>query len=26
LLGAYLLPGALFGPWATAVAIRIALE
>lgn len=26
LLGAYLVPGALFGPWATAVAIRIALE
>ena len=26
LLGAYLLPGALFGPWATAVALRIALE
>lgn len=26
LLGAYLLPGAFFGPWATAVAIRIALE
>ncbi len=26
LLGAYLLPGALFGPWAAAAAIRIALE
>jgi len=26
LLGAYLLPSALFGPWAAAVAIRIALE
>lgn len=26
LLGAYLLPAALFGPWAAAVAIRIALE
>ena len=26
LIGAYLLPAALFGPWATAVAIRIALE
>ena len=26
LRGAYLLPGALFGPWAPAVAIRIALE
>ncbi len=26
LIGAYLLPGVLFGPWATAVAIRIALE
>lgn len=26
LIGAYLLPGVLFGPWATAVAVRIALE
>lgn len=26
LLGAYLLPSALFGPWVAAVAIRIALE
>lgn len=26
LLGAYLLPTALFGPWAAAVAIRISLE
>jgi heme exporter protein B len=26
LLGAYLLPSALFGPWAAAAAIRIALE
>lgn len=26
LLGAYLLPSLLFGPWAAAVAIRIALE
>ena len=26
LLGAYLLPSALFGPWIAAVAIRIALE
>lgn len=26
LMGAYLLPAALFGPWAAAVAIRIALE
>lgn len=26
LLGAYLLPSALFGPWATAVAIRISIE
>jgi heme exporter protein B len=26
LLGAYLLPTALFGPWATAFAIRISLE
>ena len=26
LIGAYLLPAALFGPWAAAVAIRISLE